>query len=64
MRLLENSVGLEQAVKIFENKLNNCDLTRSQLDEKERKKRFYLMVSVIIISLTCISVQTDKCLQI
>jgi hypothetical protein len=62
--LLENSVGLEQAVKIFENTLNNCDLTRSQLDEKERKKRFYLMVSVIIISLTCISVQTDKCLQI
>jgi hypothetical protein len=62
--LLANSEGLEQAVKIFENKLNNCDLTRSQLDEKERKKPFYLLVSVIVISLTCIGVQTDKCLQI
>jgi hypothetical protein len=62
--LLANSEGLEQAVKIFENKLNNCDLTRSHLDEKERKKLFYLLVSVIVISLTCIGVQTDKCLQI
>ena len=54
--LLANSEGLEEVVKIFENKLNNCDLTRSQLDEKERKKLFYLLVSVIVISLTCIGV--------
>jgi hypothetical protein len=50
--ILANSEGLEQAVRFFENILNNCDPTRSQLDEKERKKRFYLLVSVIIISLT------------
>jgi hypothetical protein len=62
--ILANTEGLEHAVKIFENKLNNSDLTRTQLDEKERKNRFYLLVSVIIISLTCIGVQTDKCLQI
>jgi len=62
--LLANSEALKQAVRIFESKLNNCDFTKTQLYEKERKKRFYLLVSVIIISLTCIGVQTDKCIHI
>jgi hypothetical protein len=38
--ILANSEGLEQAVKIFVNKLNNCDLTRSDLNEKEATNSF------------------------
>jgi hypothetical protein len=50
--ILANSEALEYATKQTFDRLNNCESTRSQLDEKERKKRFYLLVSIIIIFLT------------
>ena len=50
--ILANSEALEYAAKSFIDMLNNYDSARSQSDEKERKKRFYLLVSIIIIFLT------------
>jgi len=50
--ILANSEALERAVNIFMNKLNDCNLPRSQSDEKERRRRFCLFIYLIAISLT------------
>lgn len=47
--ILANSEALEYATKSFIDMLNNYESTKSQSNEKERKKRSHLLASIIII---------------